>query len=248
LIPFSDSPKLHSGIPYLTISIILITTAVFALQVIGSKFAIIFQGSNVAMQIFFLKWGFIPYEILSGIDYKTLINPGDIDSGLPLHAGLVTSLFVHGSGSHYVLNMLFLWVFGDNVEHRLGKLSFSVLYISTGIIGNLLHYWFNKESNTPLIGASGAIAGVMGAYIILFPRNKVRILFMFILITVAEIKAIYILGIWFIWQLVQALLQFGVPSVAKIAFLAHVGGFLSGMALVAIFIFGSTRQRKTKRN
>ena len=71
---------------------------------------------------------------------------------------------------------------------------------------------------------------------------------MFILITVAEIKAIYILGIWFIWQLVQALLQFGVPSVAKIAFLAHVGGFLSGMALVAIFIFGSTRQRKTKRN
>tara|TARA_A100001037_G_C15153897_1_gene641967 strand:- start:9058 stop:9711 length:654 start_codon:yes stop_codon:yes gene_type:complete len=207
------------------------------IQIFTSRFGIIFGADSVATVSFLYKWGFIPRELSTGISYvdmRTGMGRVNIESIVPTSMTLITSTFLHGGGTHFLGNMLFLWVFGDNVEHRLGTVRYLLLYICTGIVAGLTHYLMNPNSGTVLVGASGAISGIMGAYILLFPSNRVRVLFMVVLITVMEIRALYVLGLWFLWQALQGLLHLGMSSSTQIAFMAHVGGFISGMILVSL--------------
>ena len=247
MIPFSDSPRLNRGRPILTITVICLVSLVFLIQIAVSRFGIVF-GSDTTQSIGFLyRWGFIPRELATGVAYLNLTTPTgsiNIESYVPTWLTMVTSMFLHGGATHFLGNMLFLWVFGDNVEHRLGIFRYLALYFITGVAAAITHYLMDPTSGTVLVGASGAISGVMGAYVLLFPHNKVRVLFMMVLITIAEIRAIYVLGLWFLWQAVQALLQLGVSTNVQVAFMAHVGGFLAGMLFVGIFTNVLLQRRK----
>ena len=142
---------------------------------------------------------------------------------------LLTSMFLHGGWLHLGGNMLFLWIFGDNVEDRLGHIAYLGFYLLCGIAGNLAQYAFSATSNILVLGASGAIAGVMGAYIILFPGARIRVLISIIPVRVPAYVAI---GIWIILQVVSGLGTIGGGAVAGgVAYLAHVGGFALGLVL-----------------
>lgn len=142
---------------------------------------------------------------------------------------ILYSMFMHGSLMHLLGNMLFLWIFGNNIEDRLGPLRFILFYLVCGAGASLLHVLFNTSSFTPVIGASGAVSGVMGAYLLLFPKAKVRsLLFIFILVTFVDIPAAVFLVIWFVFQ-------FSHIGGSGIAWIAHVGGFLLGMLLIHLW-------------
>jgi membrane associated rhomboid family serine protease len=158
---------------------------------------------------------------------------------------ILTSMFLHGGFLHVGGNMLYLWIFGDNIEDRLGHGRYLMFYLLCGFLATLGHAFFNPESVVPAIGASGAIAGVLGAYIVLFPRARVTTLIpIFFFITVREIPAVVLLGFWFVLQLfsgVGSLGAAGAESAGGVAWFAHIGGFVAGMALV--FLFGGGRRR-----
>jgi membrane associated rhomboid family serine protease len=149
---------------------------------------------------------------------------------------IVVSMFLHGGLLHIGSNMLYLWIFGDNVEDRLGHFRFALFYLLCGFAATLAQAVFSAASTIPTIGASGAIAGVLGAYLILYPRAQVTTLIpIFFFITVREIPAIFILGFWFVLQLFSGVGSLGVPGaqdVGGVAYWAHIGGFVAGMALI----------------
>jgi rhomboid family protein len=152
---------------------------------------------------------------------------------VPAHfhpATLITSQFLHGGVLHVGGNMLYLWIFGDNVEDRLGHARFLIFYLFAGIAAALLQIFFNPFSTIPMIGASGAIAGVMGAYFVLYPQSRVlTVVFLLIIFDVVEIPAIFFLGIWFVMQLLNGVGSIGVSMGGGTAFWAHVGGFVVGV-------------------
>jgi membrane associated rhomboid family serine protease len=151
---------------------------------------------------------------------------------------LVTSMFLHGSWSHVIGNMWYLWIFGDNVEDRVGHGRFIVFYLLCGIAAALGQVIVDPQSTLPTIGASGAIAGVMGAYFVLYPQSRVLTLVIWIFIQVVEIPAIVLLGFWFLMQLVSAgeiAATAGTHGSGGVAFAAHVAGFLVGMGGVFLF-------------
>jgi len=152
---------------------------------------------------------------------------------VPAHfhpATLITSQFLHGGVLHVGGNMLYLWIFGDNVEDRLGHVRFLFFYLFAGIAAALLQIFFNPFSTVPMIGASGAIAGVMGAYFVLYPQSRVlTVVFLLIIFDVVEIPAIFFLGIWFVMQLLNGVGSIGVSMGGGTAFWAHVGGFVVGV-------------------
>ncbi len=140
---------------------------------------------------------------------------------------------MHGSWLHLLGNMLFLWIFGNNIEDRLGRVKFILFYLLCGVVASLTHVLFNPDSLVPVIGASGAVSGVMGAYLALFPTARVRTLvFVFILVTTMDIPASVFLVIWFAFQFLSA------GGGSGIAWLAHVGGFILGFLLVKLFLDG----------
>jgi membrane associated rhomboid family serine protease len=150
---------------------------------------------------------------------------------------LVTSMFLHGSWSHVIGNMWYLWIFGDNVEDRLGHGRFIVFYFLCGIAAAMGQVWMDPTSTLPTIGASGAIAGVMGAYFVLFPKSRVLTLIPLIIFwEIIELPAIFLLGFWFVLQLVSAGALAGSANVGGgVAFAAHVAGFITG--LIGVFVF-----------
>ena len=148
----------------------------------------------------------------------------------------LVSMFLHGGWLHLGGNMLYLWIFGDNIEDRLGHFRYLIFYLLCGFAATFAHAVVNPSSAVPSIGASGAIAGVLGAYILLFPRARVTTLIpIFIFITVRELPAIFVLGIWFILQLFIGVESLGVsPASGGVAYFAHIGGFVTGMVLIAV--------------
>jgi membrane associated rhomboid family serine protease len=160
----------------------------------------------------------------------------------PLHPvnviGMFLSMFLHGGWLHLGGNMLYLWIFGDNIEDRLGHFRYLIFYLLCGIIATVAHAVFNPSSRMPSIGASGAIAGVLGAYILLFPKARVTTLIpIFFFITVREIPAVIVLGLWFVLQLFVGVASLGVAEAANaggVAYFAHIGGFVAGMVLIAV--------------
>jgi membrane associated rhomboid family serine protease len=170
-------------------------------------------GEN-ALRRFIMTWGLVP----AVFDWSTVI----------------TSMFLHGGWEHIIGNMLYLWIFGDNVEDRLGHGRFLFFYITCGIAAALVQTWFNPDSAIPMVGASGAISGVLGAYIILFPHSRVLTLIpLFIFIEIIEVPAIILLGLWFLLQLLSGVGSLTQPEAGGgVAFWAHAAGFVAGMALL----------------
>lgn len=160
------------------------------------------------------------------------------EAGLPSlgYLPFVANIFLHGNFGHLLSNMWSLWLFGDNVEDRLGPVRFLLLYLSAGVAANLLHYYTNFTSNVPTIGASGAIAGVMGAYFLLYPRARIITLVpVFFYPLILEIPAAFYLMVWFFTQVIYAVTPAGPGGVA---WFAHIGGFLAG--LLGLVILKST--------
>jgi len=143
-------------------------------------------------------------------------------------------MFLHGGFMHIGSNMLFLWVFGDNVEDRLGHLRYLAFYLLCGLGASAAHIWFNWESSIPSVGASGAIAGVLAGYLLLFPSAQIRtLLFIGVFVTVTRVPAILMIGFWFITQLLSGVAGLGqTEQTAGVAFWAHIGGFVVGLPLV----------------
>ncbi|MFP3953256.1 MAG: rhomboid family intramembrane serine protease [Candidatus Acetothermia bacterium] len=167
---------------------------------------------------FFLQYGAVPGEIANMADFPPLVP-------FPVFFTLITSMFIHGGFFHLIGNMLFLWIFGDNVEDAMGHVRFALFYFLSGIAGGLLQIVANSGSGTPMVGASGAIAGVMAAYLILYPHSRiVTVLPIFFFFTFVEIPAALMVGLWFLFELVRAV---GEPA-GQVARLAHVGGFIAG--------------------
>ncbi len=198
-----------------------------------------------ASQIFY-KWGFIPSEISSGQPattvyavsqgpFGTVTAPIDITTPISNWISLLSSMFMHSSGLHFAGNMLYLWVFGDNVEHRLGRVPYAIFYLVCGILATLCHWFFFQNSPVPLIGASGAISGVLGAYFLLYPYNRVKVLFIFVFITALELQAMYVLGFYLLLQVYQLLGTFGVSHQTSVALWAHIGGFITGLIVIALY-------------
>ena len=177
-------------------------------------------------------YSMVPYEVTHLENVKVLVdrdmfgNPEFQQRELPPLLSIISSMFMHGSIMHLLGNMLFLWIFGNNIEDYLGKTVFIFFYLLSGVAAAFLHILFNLNSLVPVIGASGAVSGVMGAYLILFPKARVKTLvFIFIIVTFIDIPAGILLALWFIFQ-------FFYSSSGGIAWLAHVGGFIAGAAMI----------------
>ena len=166
--------------------------------------------------------------------YSTI--PAYIESGHHLGT-LVTSMFLHGSWMHLIGNMLFLWVFADNIEATIGNVGFFLFYLAGGILASLAHVYFNPGSEIPSLGASGAISAVLGAYLVMFPRSKVKVLiFLLIILRRITMSAFLFLGIWIGVQVINTIQSFGIPAQGGgTAWFAHLGGLVFGLVMGFVF-------------
>ncbi len=197
-------------------------------------------GSNDA---FSYAYSLVPQEITTGVDISgvqvvrdSLGNTGQVqhyESSLPVYFNFLSSMFMHGSIAHIGGNMLFLWIFGDNLENLLGHIRFAAFYVVCGIAAALAQVMMDTDSIIPMLGASGAISGVMGGYVLLFPQRKVRALIFNFLTTVPAIVAV---GIWIGYQLILGYMSD--PGTGGVAYAAHIGGFVAGLALIKVFAIG----------
>lgn len=232
MFPFSDTGAHHNTFPYVKLTLIALASLVFLYELALGGIGLLFGEANSSLAAFFFRWGFIPEELTRG---RPFTLPAQIRTPLPTEVTILSSMFIHGGFLHFAGNMLFLWVFGDNIEDRLGHVKFLLFYLVTGAAAALSHLLVEPHSQSPLVGASGAISGVMGAYLVLYPRNRIRALVVFVLITVIEVRAFYLLALWFLWQLAQGLFSLGLSQQVSVAFFAHVGGFLAGVVLVGLY-------------
>ena len=211
MFPISDSIPARR-FPFLNLAIIIATVYVFYQQLIAPS-----------PDSFILQYSLIPSQI----------NFSDLTTLFPF----VTAIFLHGGFLHILSNMWFLWVFGDNIEGHLGLVPFFILYFLSGIVGNILQYLLMSASSIPMLGASGAVAGVLGAYFVLFPHSRIKTLVpISIFPTTVNIPAGFMLGYWFILQILSgaASLPF-MGDQGGIAFFAHVGGFITGVGIAQFF-------------
>ena len=217
MIPLGDDNTGRVRPPIITGAFILINVLVFFLE-LG-------QGSDAQLQAFFQKWSVIPREYAARADMPPFVP-------VPYWFTLFSSMFMHGGWMHLIGNMLYLWIFGDNVEDHWGHLRFAVIYLLCGVAASLAHIAFNLHSTLPSLGASGAISGILGAYLVLFPRNRVRVL-VFRFITV--MPAYVVLGFWIVLQFINQLGEIGnTAETAGVAYMAHIGGFITGVAFAYI--------------
>ena len=209
----------------------VVTWALLALNVVAF-FVELGQASPEALQSFIQAWGVVPREYSAARDLAPHIP-------LPFWSTLLTSIFLHGGFAHLGGNMLFLWIFGDNVERRLGHGRFLLFYLACGIAAGLAHIFMNARSGVPTVGASGAISGILGGYLLLFPQNRVRVMTS---AGVTAVPAMVMLGLWILMQFVSGFGSIaGTEETGGVAYMAHIGGFLAGMLLVTLM--GGRRRR-----
>ena len=202
----------------------MVTFALIALNVVAFLVELA-QPSEGALQAFIQAWGVVPQEYSAAQDLPPTIP-------LPFWSTLLTSMFLHGGWMHLGGNMLYLWIFGDNLEKVMGAARFLVFYLVCGLAASFAHIAFGPGSSIPAVGASGAISGVLGGYLLLFPHNRVRVLTRG---GIAQVPALVVLGFWIVIQMIN-----GVGSVtatsetAGVAYMAHIGGFVAGLVLVKL--------------
>ena len=232
MIPLGDADVQRRMFPYVTVALILINAVVFVYE---------FSLSDLEQHIFILKNGLIPAELTSGQEFRYLGNrlgdSLDILSPFGTWATLLTSMFLHGGWLHIIFNMLFLWGFGGNVEDRVGHVKYLVFYLVAGLAASMAQVGIDMDSQIPMVGASGAIAGVLGAYLILHPFNRINVLIIFVFITAVRVPAVLVLGAWFILELFKGTVGTLGPETAGggVAYFAHVGGFLAGFLMMAVY-------------
>ena len=234
MIPFADAGPRHQTLPVVAIGLIGLNCLVFLYELQLGGLGVLTGGGDVDIHLFYLKFGFIPEELTAGKSF-THAGPYVIETPLPTWATIVSSMFIHGGFFHLAGNMMFLWVFGNNIEHRWGRLKFLLFYLAAGAAAALSQLAIDPHSQVPMVGASGAVSGVLGAYLLAYPFNRIRALIIFYLVTVVEMRAVWLLGGWFVWQGFQGLASLGVPQAVNVAFFAHIGGFVAGLVLMAVY-------------
>jgi rhomboid family protein len=222
MIPIGDDNLTGGPPPLVNWALIALNVAAFFLE--------ISQPSERALQSFITAWGVVPREYSSGHDIAPLIP-------LPFWSTLITSMFLHGGWMHLGGNMLYLWIFGDNLNKVMGQVRYFLFYIVCGLAAGLAHIAFNSGSGVPSVGASGAISGVLGGYMVLFPRNRVRVMMRG---GITAVPAYVMLGLWILIQIVSGAMDQGGEG-GGVAFMAHIGGFAAGLVLVKLFAAGRTR-------
>ena len=205
----------------MTLNLIALNVAVFAYELsLGS-----------ALEGFLRTYGVVPSRLAEGWTWTPIL----------------TSMFLHGGWLHLILNMWFLWIFGDNVEDRLGHARYLLLYLAAGVAAVVAHVTANPDSAVPTVGASGAIAGVLGAYFVAYPRARVTTLIpIFVFIHIADLPAWVVLGMWFVLQFLSGALAVGTTqaSAGGVAWWAHIGGFGAGVLLMPLLSIGRPRSRR----
>ncbi len=236
LLPLGDDNSMRRIVPLVNYTLVALNVVVFLLQLAS-------PGLTYAYSV-------VPYEITQGVDLtRPVFLPGagripQLPGPTPIYLTLLSAMFMHGGFMHIAGNMLYLWIFGDNVEDRMGHARYLAFYLLCGIAASAAHIFFEPDSVIPSLGASGAISGVLGAYLIMFPHQRIRVLIpMGIFSQITELPALIVIGFW-------ALLQFlnGLGSIAHtaqtggVAYMAHIGGFVAGLVLV--FLFRRRRRRR----
>jgi rhomboid family protein len=245
VLPLFDDNSDRSTTPIVNYAIIAINILVFVfLQGLGTNEAFTYAFSTVPLEIITGHDVITPSRfLLHPLTGQKVFIPGLQPTPVPVYLTLITSMFMHGGIAHIAGNMLFLFIFGDNVEDRLGHLRYLIFYLLTGVLASLAHVFstvvFASDPNAlliPSLGASGAISGVLGAYILLFPHRRVTIIQFFL---VTEVPAWLAIGIWFLFQLFSGLGMLGAGSAqGGVAYAAHIGGFIAGLVLVKLFAIG----------
>jgi membrane associated rhomboid family serine protease len=221
MFPIGDENEQGSGVAFVTMGLIALNVLAFLFE--------INQPSEAALQSFIEAWGVVPREYSAGRDLAPSIP-------YPFWTTLLTSMFLHGGWGHLGGNMLFLWIFGDNLEHRLGHLRFVVFYLVCGLAAGLAHILANANSTIPTVGASGAISGVLGGYLLMFPRNRVYVMTYG---GVTTVPAMLMLGLWILLQFINGFGSIAnTPETGGVAYLAHIGGFIAGLVLAPVFSAG----------
>ena len=228
MLPIGDDDSDRRFAPLVNYALIAINVLVFVfLQGMGGN------------EKFTYAFSTVPAEILTGKD----IAAGVLErTPIPVYFTLVTSMFMHGGWAHLLGNMLFLWVFGDNIENRIGHIRYLIFYLVCGIIASLSHVFVSgSDSLIPSLGASGAISGVLGGYLLLFPSRRVRVIMGRGITTVPAFVA---LGIWIVFQVISQLgMLGGDQGGGGVAYAAHIGGFIAGLALIKLFDIGVRKDR-----
>lgn len=237
VMPLGDDDLDRRSVPVITYVLIAINVVVWLLELAGGE-------------RFINGYSAIPFEITHGTDLVAAqtVDIGGQSTSIPMYPGptpiyltLLTSMFMHASWMHIIGNMLYLWIFGDNIEDRLGRLKFLVFYLVCGFAASAAQIAFAADSVIPGLGASGAIAGVLGAYLVLFPRKNVRVL---MARQVVNMPAFIVLGLWIALQVFSQIGVSGGQS-SGVAYLAHIGGFVAGVVL--IFAFGGRSRLSAAR-
>jgi membrane associated rhomboid family serine protease len=247
--PIFDDNTGRVRTPYVTYALIALNVLVFVfLQGLGTN------------ERFTYAFSTVPQEIRTGEDIarRVPVELGGETGSIPLqrtpgsvYFTLLTSMFMHGSLMHLLGNMLFLWIFGDNVEDDLAHGRYTAFYLLTGVLASLSHvvstFVFGDNPFIPSLGASGAISGVMGGYLVLHPHRRVRVI---MLRTLTDVPGYVAVGLWFVFQLISAfgVLGQGAQSGGGVAFMAHIGGFVAGVVLVKLFAVGSRGSRRFARS
>ncbi len=222
MIPYKDDNPART-IPFITISIISLNILVYIMQLMSSS-------SN---RDIIYSYGAIPNSIMTFV------------SNQPIHPLLtiITSMFMHAGLFHIGGNMLYLWIFGNNVEDRLGHSRFALYYLFCGTVAVFAHAFTDPHSMIPMVGASGAVSGVLGAYILLYPMARIHTLvFLGFFITVLQVPALIVIGLWAIIQIVNGLLAQGALNHGGVAWFAHMGGFVAGLLTIKLWL-----KRRIKR-
>ncbi len=236
LFPIGDDNTQRRMTPVVTYALVAINVIVFLYQLADPQFT---NGYSV-----------VPYEITHGVD---LVGAGMRRGGIsqapgptPIYLTLLTAMFMHGGFMHILGNMVYLWIFGDNVEDQMGHMRFLTFYLLCGFAASGAHILFNANSTVPSLGASGAIAGVLAAYLALFPHQKVRVLIpLGILFPVVELPALLVIGFWAVLQFFSGFGSLGGSSQGGgVAYMAHMGGFVAGLVLVWVFRNPALRYRE----
>lgn len=238
LLPIGDDNRDRHLTPFVTYTLIALNIFVFVFwQELGRNIPFTFAFSAV------------PGEILTGTDFITdskiledpltgqsVEMPGLQRTPIPVWLTLISSMFMHGGFAHIAGNMMYLFIFGDNLEDRMGHLNYLIFYLLCGILAGLSHVFatafFNQNPLIPSLGASGAISGVLGGYMLMFPTRSVHVWLFF---TIISVPAIISVGLWFVFQVINGLGTLGGTETGGIAYAAHIGGFIAGMILVKFF-------------
>ena len=231
MFPIGDDNSDRTITPFVNYAIIGLNILVFVfLQQIGTN------------DHFTYAFSLVPREVTTGIDLAgvqlvrdSMGNVGEVHlypSPFPVYFNFLTSMFMHGGWAHIAGNMLFLWIFGDNIENALGHIRYAAFYLICGFAAAIGQIVIGPDSVIPMLGASGAISGVLGGYILLYPRRPVRAVVFYVLTTVPAFIAI---GVWILYQVV---LGFYSPPGSGVAYAAHIGGFVAGLALIRVFAIG----------